>query len=130
MELFFKWVGIAVCVCIGGCVIIVGTTSLAINNTVKSPQFQESVKEINSAVEKIEQPPKYVLLHFNQIREGMTYAQIKDILKEDGKTLSSNNIAGYQIIMMSWENENPFDGNMNITFQNGYVISKAQFGLK
>lgn len=33
-------------------------------------------------------------------------------------------------VMVQWENPGVFAGNMNAMFQNGKMISKAQFGLR
>ncbi len=69
------------------------------------------------------------LAGYNHIKTGMTYAQVVKILGEDGVELSSNDIGGYRTVMYQWKGEDGIS-NMNAMFQNGRLISKAQFGLR
>ncbi len=58
---------------------------------------------------------------------GMTYPEVVGILGEAGEEMSRNELAGITTVMYSWKR---FGGaNMNAMFQNGKLISKAQFGL-
>jgi len=66
---------------------------------------------------------------YNRIKNGMTYSQVVQILGKEGTELSSNEIAGIRTIMYQWEGDG-WGSNMNVMFQNGKVIQKAQFGLK
>jgi hypothetical protein len=43
--------------------------------------------------------------------------------------LSSTEIAGVKSVMYKWDGES-FASNMNATFSNNQLVSKAQFGLK
>lgn len=64
---------------------------------------------------------------YNKINNGMTYSQVKAILGE-GQLISQGQLLGTKTEMFEWINS---DGsNMNVTFQNGKVQSKAQFQLK
>ncbi|RWE60638.1 MAG: hypothetical protein E5V24_12620 [Mesorhizobium sp.] len=47
----------------------------------------------------------------------------------EGEELSSSEFGGYETVMYIWDG-NGFGGNMNAMFQNGAMVSKAQFGLK
>jgi hypothetical protein len=58
----------------------------------------------------------------------MNYAQVVSILGEPSEQLSEVEIAGQRSAMFQWNADN-WVGNMNITFSNGAVMSKAQFGL-
>jgi len=60
----------------------------------------------------------------------MSYSQVVSILGSQGTEMSSSDIAGYSTVMYSWDGEGGFGANMNATFQNGELVSKAQFGLK
>lgn len=72
-------------------------------------------------------PPVVTLGEYNQIREGMSYEDVRRIIGASGEELSRSNIAGYITVMYSWANS---DGsNMNAMFQNNRLISKAQLGL-
>ncbi|MBN7774198.1 DUF3862 domain-containing protein [Clostridium aminobutyricum] len=76
--------------------------------------LQESAEEIT-------------LDQYNQVREGMTYAQAKAILGE-GQILSQSEIMGIDTTMYAWINK---DGaNANLTFQGDSLQVKAQFNLK
>lgn len=64
---------------------------------------------------------------YARIREGMTYTEVARIVGDPGEEISSSDIAGYRTVMYSWVN---FDGsNANAMFQNGRMVTKAQFGL-
>jgi len=67
--------------------------------------------------------------NYNKLQTGMTYEQVVDILGEEGKEMSSNDIAGYKNIMYMWKAGGFSIGNMNAMFQNGALVQKAQFEL-
>jgi hypothetical protein len=64
---------------------------------------------------------------FLSVRTGMSVDQVAAILGS-GDEISRSDIAGYNTVMYSWKNRN--GSNMNVMFQNGSVVSKAQFGLR
>jgi hypothetical protein len=68
------------------------------------------------------------LAEYEQIREGLTYEDVCAIIGDSGQELSRSEIAGYSSVMYSWKNEN--GSNMNAMFQNGKLVTKAQFGLR
>ena len=72
-------------------------------------------------------PPLVTESEYNQIREGMSYSQVCQIIGANGEELSRTDIAGYSTVMYQWINSN--GSNMNAMFQNGSLVSKAQFGL-
>lgn len=65
---------------------------------------------------------------FNNIKDGMAYWQVVSIIGKDGEKLSESEFSGFTTVMYSWSNSN--GSSMNIMFQNGKLVSKAQFGLK
>jgi hypothetical protein len=67
--------------------------------------------------------------NYNKLQTGMTYEQVVSILGEEGKEMSSNDIAGYRNVMYMWKAGGFSVGNMNAMFQNGALIQKAQFEL-
>lgn len=70
---------------------------------------------------------KVTLAQYNKINNGITYDQVKAILGE-GELSSQGKIMDSTSEIYSWINS---DGsNMNVTFQNNKVESKAQFELK
>ncbi len=71
---------------------------------------------------------KYTMEKYDQIQTNMHHDRVVKILRSSGTELSRVELGGYLTIMVEWQNR---DGsNMNVMFQNGYVISKAQSGLR
>jgi len=68
--------------------------------------------------------------NYNKLQTGMTYEQVVSILGEEGKEMSSNDIAGYKNVMYLWKAGGFSVGNMNAMFQNGALVQKAQFELQ
>jgi hypothetical protein len=66
---------------------------------------------------------------YNQIKTGMTYNQVVEIIGKGGKELSRNNLAGVETVMVEWT-DGLLGPNMNMIFQGGRLVQKAQFGLK
>ncbi len=65
---------------------------------------------------------------YNAIATGMTYDDVIAILG-NGEELSRVELGGIQTVMFMWKEAGGI-GNMNVTFQQGRVVSKAQFGLR
>jgi hypothetical protein len=65
--------------------------------------------------------------NYLRITEGMTYGEVVDILGSNGKEVSRSEIAGFTTVMYMWEGRGV--ANMNAMFQNGRLVTKAQFGL-
>jgi hypothetical protein len=64
---------------------------------------------------------------YNQVTEGMTYDEVKEILGE-GQLISQTKIMNIESIIYTWMNK---DGsNANFTFSGGKLNMKAQFNLK
>lgn len=66
---------------------------------------------------------------FEQVHEGMSYADVVQILGSSGQVISSSQIADIRTVMYQWENPGFAGGNMNAMFQNDKLVSKAQFAL-
>ena len=67
---------------------------------------------------------------FNAVETGMSYSQVVDIVGFEGELGSQVDIgmgSEYKTEIYTWSN--PGGSNMNVTFQGGKAISKAQFGL-
>ena len=65
---------------------------------------------------------------YDRIKNGMSYSQVVSIVGQKGKELSRSEMEGISTVIYMWQND---DGsNMNVMFQNGKVIQKAQFGLR
>jgi hypothetical protein len=72
-------------------------------------------------------PPVVTKAEFDALREGMSYEDAVHIIGASGELQSSSEIVGYRTMMYSWMNSN--GSNMNAMFQNGRLVTKAQFGL-
>jgi hypothetical protein len=64
---------------------------------------------------------------YNKVMTGMTYDEVYQIIGVNGEELSRVEIGGITTVLFAWTNRN--GSNMNVTFQNGKVVAKAQFGL-
>ena len=69
------------------------------------------------------------LAKYMKLNTGMTYDDVISILGKNGVELSSTEIAGIKSVTYMWDGVS-FASNMNATFSNNQLISKAQFGLK
>ncbi len=65
--------------------------------------------------------------NFNKLKTGMRYEDVVKILGSEGTVVSENEIGGYKTTMYQWKGG--YVANMNCMFQNGKLMSKAQFGL-
>lgn len=78
----------------------------------------------------IPNPDDVTMSKYLQLQTGMSYSEAVDILGKSGTEISSGEIVpGYKIQMFQWFNEAQ-TGNMNATFQNDRLTTKAQFGLR
>jgi hypothetical protein len=74
-------------------------------------------------------PPTVTLDEYNRLQNSITYNEASSIIGEPGQEMSRVELPGTpSTIMYSWQNA---DGsNMNATFQDDKLVTKAQFGLK
>jgi hypothetical protein len=82
----------------------------------------------NNPFREFQKPSKFTYDAFLKIQEDMTYQETVEILREKGEELSRSSFANIEMVMYCWKN--PDGSNLNVTFRNGLVISKAQFGLR
>jgi Domain of Unknown Function with PDB structure (DUF3862) len=66
--------------------------------------------------------------NYAQITTGMTYSQVEALLGKPGEEISRVEMGGVTTVMYQWKS-GFFGANMNAMFQNGKLISKAQYGL-
>ena len=69
------------------------------------------------------------LENFNKIDSTMTYADVCALFGKDGTLDSEVNVGGITTQMYHWYDKSGI-ANCNVTFQNGVMAAKAQFGLK
>ena len=73
-------------------------------------------------------PPVVTQAKYDQITNGMTYEEVRNIIGASGSEISRTDIGGYTTVMYAWSNSN--GSNMNAMFQKNALITKAQFGLR
>ncbi|MBP0021954.1 MAG: hypothetical protein J7647_30905 [Cyanobacteria bacterium SBLK] len=77
-----------------------------------------------------EKPAKQLTLaDYEAIANGITLEEARKALESDGKQMSSSEVAGIKTEIYIWENTPP-TSNITLTFQDGKMVSKAQFGLE
>jgi hypothetical protein len=72
--------------------------------------------------------PIVTLTEYEQVRDGMSYAQTVGIIGAAGNEMSRSELAGFTTVMYGWSNSN--GSNMNAMFQSDRLVNKAQFGLR
>ena len=78
-------------------------------------------------------PPTISLEEFEQIQTGMSYQEVFDLVGSRGELLSEADLGlgdEYYTAIYSWDGEGALGANAIVTFQGGYVTSKAQSGLE
>lgn len=95
-----------------------------------SENGNQSNNTVSTGTTTVQKQEKLNLEKFNKIETGMTYNQVVEIIGEEGTVLSETEIANIKTIIYSWYGEGSIGANANVTFQNGKVTAKAQFGLK
>ena len=71
--------------------------------------------------------PRMTKANYTRCVEGMTYEQVVSIVGPPDQELSSSSIAGIRTVMYQWNGG--LVANANMMFQDGKLITKAQFGL-
>lgn len=105
-------------------VIVLGAVVGASGSETKNNNSTQTSTTVEQKQEKLN------LEKFNKIETGMTYEQVVEIIGEEGTVLSESETANIKITIYSWYGEGSIGANANVTFQNGKVTTKAQFGLK
>jgi hypothetical protein len=70
------------------------------------------------------------LAEFYELEIGMPYAAARDIIGCEGEILSQVSLGGTNSVTVSWGAQTTMFGNMHATFQNGRLVSRAQFRLE
>jgi len=95
-------------------------------------QMSQSLDQANTAYEaalhNLNAAPTITYDEFTAVQTGMSLGQVEAILGRPGTEAARSDGDGFSIVIYQWQND---DGsNMNVTFENGLVTSKAQFGLQ
>ena len=78
-------------------------------------------------------PPTISLEEYNQIKTGMEYQEVFDIIGSRGEELAASDLGfsdEYYTVIFTWDGDGTLGANANVTFQGGKVTSKAQAGLE
>ena len=110
--------------------IVVGSNEAEKKTNVVAPPESGTTETKDEAASTKESEPEIgvTMKNFNRIRSGMTYTQVVAILGEPSQEISRVEMAGTETVMYQWNGS--FMANMNVMFQNGKLVSKAQFDLK
>lgn len=66
---------------------------------------------------------------YDQVAEGMSYDDVVGIMGGEGQLVSDTNVAGISSQIYTWDGSS-LGSNCTITFSNGVVYSKSQYGLE
>jgi hypothetical protein len=70
------------------------------------------------------------MANYLRLSEGISYEEAVRILGRNGVEMSRSDLAGTTTVMYTWEGSGSLGANMNAIFQDGKLVTKAQFGLK
>ena len=87
-------------------------------------------KITNQETKKIDPEIGVNMKNYLKLGTGISYQEAINILGEEGEEMTSNEMMGTKTIMYKWDADSGFGSNMNATFQDDKLVSKAQFGLK
>jgi len=110
--------------------VISSSEASSIASVLSAPSSTMVESAENSSATSIYNNPKISLSEFNRISTGMTHSEVWDIVGSGGTVMSESDIAGYKTVMYTWEGQGSLGANANCMFQNGELVSKAQYGLE
>ncbi|BCA60227.1 SHOCT domain-containing protein [Sphingomonas sp. HMP6] len=115
---------------IGCAVILALLIVLAIIGSTMKPASPEKVTGYSAAPEAPVVSKFVTKAQFDQLRDGMSYAEAVKVLGgNEGEVMSTNKFGSTKTTMYVWKGTS-FGGNMNAMFQNDRLMSKAQMGLE
>lgn len=106
----------------------------AMNAAAKADAEERAVKasmqaEYDKAEAKAEASrPQMNAANYAKVRMGMTYDEVIAIVGQPSEEISRAEQGGTSAVMYQW-NVGLFGSNANMMFQDGKVVTKAQFGL-
>lgn len=128
--------------CLGGCFIVGSAVDEARKRAEEERAKQGAIPEEipaettsdqeQATADETTEEDLLTLENYYRIKNGMTYDEVKDIIGPASEENASNVLGEgtefeVHTSIFSW---NGFLKSLNITFQNGRVVSKAQFGLQ
>ena len=86
---------------------------------------------IQKSMSGVSDNSEYITLEeYYKIDTGMSYDEVKNIIGSHGELTSKVDSNGYVIEMYTWYGNGIAGSNANVTFENGKMTAKAQFGLE
>jgi len=99
-------------------------------STAPAPSGETPVAPKTEAPAPSPEPSRAVTLaNFGKVQTGMTYSEVSDIFGGPGELTAQSEFGGFKNEIYSWAPDKGF-GSVTVTFMNGKVQSKAQFGLE
>ena len=92
-----------------------------------SPVASEPVTENPDPAPVVAKSPAMRKETYSQCQTGMTYSEVIAIVGPPDEELSQSSIGGIETAMYQWRGG--IVANANMTFQDGVLVTKAQFGL-
>ncbi len=117
------------CVITIACFGLIGLSEEASKGTTPSLDTPVTPGSEMPATETPEPSGAVTLANFNKVRTGMTYSEVSGIFGSPGELNAQSEFGGYTSEIYSWDAAKGF-GSATVTFMNGKVQSKAQFGLE
>lgn len=106
-------------------VALIGSCASGAGN--KSDNSNSSSSTASQSTQQDKDSTKIDADKFAKIENGMTYDEVVSIIGSEGSEQSTNEIGGIKTTMYEWESDGW--GVATITFQNGKVTNKTQFGV-
>lgn len=106
-------------------VALIGSCASGAGN--KSDNSNSSSNTASQSTQQDKDSTKIDADKFAKIENGMTYDEVVSIIGSEGSEQSTNEIGGIKTTMYEWESDGW--GVATITFQNGKVTNKTQFGV-
>lgn len=72
---------------------------------------------------------RITMASFNDLKEGMSYREVVEIIGGEGRILSESTESGIENKTYRWEGSGRPGANADVTFQNDKLAGKDQFGL-
>ena len=130
MKKVLMVIGALCVIAFGGCAIVGITAFNSVDKavTTSAPATDSNTKQTEAKKETKKDNSKLTLDKFNKLKTDMSYDQVVKILDSKGEVMSESEVGGIKTVMYTWKG--PFGANMNATFQNDKLMSKAQLGLE
>lgn len=122
--------GVLFVIFVGGCTAILMSVGNSLDTetvTTSKDTTEQNNNTTKKEVKKVDKS-KLTLEKFNKIETNMSYKEVVKILGSKGEVMSESEVGGIKSVMYTWKGS--LGANMNATFQDDKLISKAQLGLE